>query len=142
MTLPTIHLYRVVEDPALGTFGMVAKEKVPFCCSLELPWRQNKNDISCIPANAYVCERFTHKDLGLAYRVIGVPGRSGVLIHIGNLVKEIRGCILLGNSFDVVTTKAGSGPGVAASRQALFELMAATNNEPKFILSIEDRRKI
>ena len=140
MTLPKIDLLRITADPVWGMFGIVRQGNIPFCCSLELPWNANQETVSCIPTGSYTCERFTHKDLGIAYRVLDVPGRSGVLIHIGNLVKEIKGCILLGNSFDQVKTRGGlEGPGVASSRGAIFELMAATMNSPRFQLNIINR---
>ena len=32
-----------------GTFGVLIKDGVPLCVTLELPWRDNERSISCIP---------------------------------------------------------------------------------------------
>jgi len=37
-----------------------------------------------------------------SFEVLSVPNRSGILFHVGNSVKDSRGCILIGSSFRVV----------------------------------------
>lgn len=65
--------------------------------TLELPWKENKRVISCIPPGLYVITwahspKFSRPML----TVREVPGRSGILIHAGNTVEDFRGCIGLG----------------------------------------------
>lgn len=68
-------------------------------CTLEPPWLDNRRNVSCIPAGEYRCE-FLAKSASGKYKDVfhlqDVPGRSGILIHNGNLVSHTKGCILLG----------------------------------------------
>ena len=36
-----------------STIGDMSIDGVPYCKTLELPWRDNANNISCIPEGAY-----------------------------------------------------------------------------------------
>lgn len=65
--------------------------------TLELPWLDNKRDISCIPAGTYVC-KWTKSGLFKSgtYEVQNVPSRSGIRLHIANYFNQIKGCIALG----------------------------------------------
>jgi hypothetical protein len=85
-----------------ATPGRLSVDGVIECDTLELPWLDNQNQISCIPPGVY----------GLAWepsprlkrntlRVKGVPGRWGILIHPANHVAELKGCIALGKRFAV-----------------------------------------
>lgn len=68
------------------------------CYTLELPWRDNKKNISCIPEGKYKCKLEDHKTKGRVYRLFDVPNRDGILIHVGNYAgKDSRGCILVGD---------------------------------------------
>jgi hypothetical protein len=61
-----------------------------LCRFLELPWKDNKTDISCIPEGRYTCyyDRNINK-----YWVTGVQGRNYIQIHRGNTVNDIKGCL-------------------------------------------------
>jgi len=79
----------------LGTFGVFEYRGV-LLCSAELPWRDNKTNISCIPAGTYPIEKINWEK----YRVKDVPGRTLINIEIGNWPeKESQGCIFLGDGF-------------------------------------------
>lgn len=84
-------------DCILGT--MVAKGKTFY--TLERPWLENVSDISCIPVGAYTCTFKNHDKLGDVYSINDVPGRSGILIHVGNFVNDSHGCILMGLGRDL-----------------------------------------
>ena len=83
-------------ESADGTWGVLCSDGYA-ALSLELPWRDNRPNISCIPFGCYVTvwdysptfERFT-------YRVTDVPERDGIRIHGANRIGELRGCIALG----------------------------------------------
>jgi len=66
------------------------------CMTLELPWRDNMQGISCIPSGEYTCERLQSPKLGVCYDVKKVEGRSYILVHRGNFHHQIAGCILVG----------------------------------------------
>ena len=75
-----------------------------ICYTLELPWRANTRNLSCIPAGEYdVTIRISPK-YGRIYWILKVDGRTYILIHSGNwagdttkgLNTHTNGCILLG----------------------------------------------
>lgn len=89
-----------------GTFGRLSVEGHAFTAYTgELPWRDNRKGASCIPSGIYRCVWAQSPRLKRAtYRVLDVPGRSGVLIHPANLFgdrelglnAQVQGCIALG----------------------------------------------
>jgi len=77
------------------------------CKTFELPWRDNKKSISCIPSGEYKCMLRKSNRFGLTYWVTNVLNRSFILIHSGNYAGDfskgwktnVEGCILLGKEF-------------------------------------------
>jgi len=129
-----------------GTFGVLTltvdgKEHV--FQSLELPWRGNQRNVSCIPPGKYLCAfgPCGLKSIGNAYRLSDVPGRDGILIHRGNwagdksmgLKSDVHGCILLG----MIRGKANDQPAVLQSRTAVGRFEGLLNRQP-FQLQILD----
>jgi len=118
-----VNLIRV-DTSDLGTFGVFSCDGAPICLSVELPWRNNEPNISCIPDGQYLCDPLSHARFGRCFYVKdknGEPtfgGRSEILIHPANLPKEIRGCIAPGTSFGVVN----GALGVLSSGKALAKL--------------------
>lgn len=68
---------------------------------LELPWKHNQRSISCIPEGSFtvVKEGPTETRPYVYFRVLNVPGRSGILWHPGNYTRQIKGCHLPGMAF-------------------------------------------
>lgn len=67
------------------------------CKTLELPWLNNKVNVSCIPTGQYVCKWvWSIKYNAYVFKILDVPGRTNILGHIGNFFSDILGCILLG----------------------------------------------
>ena len=70
------------------------------CASLELPWKDNQRNVSCIPEGKYNVSKKDSPKFGKGtFAINDVPGRSNILIHPGNFTREIQGCILLGERF-------------------------------------------
>lgn len=86
-------LHRKYSDNA--TYGELTCGNV-LVYTIELPWRDNKNSISCIPEGVYKVENRVSPSQGKCYRLIGVPNRSQILIHSANYTRELRGCIAPG----------------------------------------------
>ena len=68
------------------------------CASLELPWKNNDQNISCIPNGIYRCEKITSKLHGEIFAIYGVPFRALIRGHIGNFTHSTEGCVLFGDS--------------------------------------------
>lgn len=68
------------------------------CKSLELPWKENRRSVSCIPEGEYdvIKEGPTTKRPYIYFRVLNVPGRDGILWHPGTYTSHIKGCTLPG----------------------------------------------
>ena len=87
-----------------GTEGILTIPALGFSCfTLELPWRDNRSNVSCIPPGTYpVSWRVTRRRA--TYHIKNVPGRTYILIHSGNyagdvtkgLKSHVEGCIELG----------------------------------------------
>lgn len=85
--------------PSLGKFGTFGKAYFlgSTWYSLEREWKDNRPNVSSIPYGEYKAtftwsDRFKRK----RWRLEGVKGRDGILIHPANIAKELRGCIALG----------------------------------------------
>ena len=103
--------------------------------TLELPDRENRVNRSCIPTGEYRCSHMVRSSSGKyrnVFHVEGVQGRSGILIHNGNLPSHTKGCILLG-------TRLGELMGQRAvlnSRVAMKEFNRDMGQDP-FNLKVE-----
>lgn len=100
-----------------GTNGTLFYEDQFVCFTIELPWRCNERNVSCIPDGTYELKPFyspTHKH---HLRVLEVPHRSGILLHPANdALTELRGCIA------PVSQLTGIGKGLG-SRRALDQIL-------------------
>lgn len=68
------------------------------CKTLELPWRDNNFQVSCIPNGKYkVVPRWSQK-FKSHFHILDVPKRDHILFHAGNYFKDILGCVLVGDS--------------------------------------------
>ena len=118
---------------ATETFGTIIKDGVPICQTLELPWKHNARNISCIPQGVYMCNKWNSESKGAVFRISNVSNRSGILIHIGNIHTEIEGCILVGMYNDII----GGYNAVCHSRKTIKKLYDILDDE--FELEIIER---
>jgi hypothetical protein len=118
--------------------GVLLHNGEPILSTLELPWKDNKPNISCIPQGRYYCTRT--KDRTLAggthipetFEVNDVKDRSGILFHVGNFAKETHGCILLGQGYDY----SPGYPMITHSENAFKRFLNETKNTDSFALLI------
>lgn len=68
------------------------------CFTLELPNLDNKTNISCIPEGTYKVKPIISPSLGKCIEVSNVINRSYIRIHKGNYTRQIKGCLLVGDS--------------------------------------------
>jgi hypothetical protein len=120
-----------VATSAKGTFGVVLDKGKPFCVTCELPWKDNEPNVSSVPAGIYEAVRVQSPRFGDTFEVAGVEGRTHILFHRGNSIKDSRGCILLAESY-------APGETVESSRNAFAEFLHRTKGYDNFILQITE----
>ena len=81
-----------------GTFGTMSVPFLPFLLyTCEDDWKDNAPNVSCIPEGEYTLRRTVYHKHGYeTFEVMGIPGRSRILIHPGNTEEDTAGCILIG----------------------------------------------
>lgn len=96
------------------------------CFTLELPNKNNEENISCIPAGEYGYFRRISPNNGEVLQLQNVPNRTLVQVHAGNYTRQIEGCILVGDS--VKWLDADKIPDVTNSVNTLRRLMSLAGN--------------
>jgi len=100
-----ILITRIRQDDDVQTLGHLTVfdglKKIFECSTLELPRKDNKTDVSCIPDGSYWVDKYLSptKGRGIVFQFSNVPGRSNIQIHKGNYFTEILGCLLPGAGF-------------------------------------------
>lgn len=64
--------------------------------SLELPWKNNERNVSCIPLGIYQIRFGLMSDSLPGYALREVEGRDGIWIHPAARTSQIEGCIATG----------------------------------------------
>lgn len=64
--------------------------------TVECPWQNNTPFFSAIPDGSYNLQAFDSADHPGTWIITPVDGRSGILIHAGNKVADVTGCIAVG----------------------------------------------
>ena len=125
-----------------GTLGELAAGSFT-CFTMEPPWRDNRPNRSCIPAGRYRCVWHRSPRYGEVYLVAGVPGRSHILIHPGNvggdpelgLHTHTQGCVLLGGRHGALDIKGRRQRAVLLSRPTVADFARAMGAQP-FLLEL------
>ena len=114
-----------------------------FC--LELPWKNNKQSLSCIPDDTYIVKiRYSNK-YGYVFHLTNVEGRTWILIHSGNYAGDIEkglkthseGCLLLGQKAGILEGQQA----ILNSRATVKRFMRTMNNQT-FKLNIINLYKV
>lgn len=131
------------ESSDQGTFGLL-RFGPEVVRTVELPWRDNRPQRSCIPKGMYSCSLVKSPKFGRVYGVHNVPGRSNVLIHSANLAGDVdmgwdtqlHGCIAPVTRLGAMRNKSGAMQRCGlVSRPALAKLMTWAGGQP-FTLEI------
>jgi len=90
-----------LEQTEQGTFGVFLIEGLIRAITMELPWRDNQVNISCIPEGVYQLKNRTFwggsGNHGYTFEVQDVPGRTHILLHPANYASQLQGCIACGS---------------------------------------------
>lgn len=99
-----------------GTNGKLLYKGKLICYTIELPWKDNQLQVSCIPEGEYFLQKRYSSRFGQHLEVLDVCNRSLILFHpANNALRELRGCIA------PVSQLLGVGSGLA-SKKALQKL--------------------
>jgi hypothetical protein len=107
---------------------------VPFVLTLERPWADNQQNVSCIPAGRYRCRKLRSPKFGSTYEICDVPGRTHVLFHAGNTIEDTAGCILVGEEF----SGTWDAPMLVSSQRGFGELIKYLDGLPEFDVVIHE----
>ena len=93
------------------------------CFTLELPWKDNQRNISCIPAGTYEYIYRISPSNGEVLQLLSVKDRTFIQIHAGNFTRHTEGCILVGDRIMFIDDD--TIPDVGNSKATLQKLLAA-----------------
>jgi len=132
----TVRLIRVEENFQYGTFGNWIINSRLFCVTLEPADLENRKNVSSIPAQQYICKRYSSEKYPDTFQIMNVPGRSRVLIHPGNTIHHTEGCILLAQYVGKLNIGGVVERGVLNSGKTFRAFMALMNGIDEFHLTI------
>lgn len=92
------------------------------CCTLELPWKDNNQNVSCIPAGIYDAVKYDSPKHGDVILLLDVHNREMIEVHSGNYTRQILGCILVGDGIKFLDSD--DIPDVTNSKNTLGKLLA------------------
>jgi Family of unknown function (DUF5675) len=111
-------------------FSCVTLEHAFILPSAPLNW------MPAMPDGIYRCQRGTHRLKNLipfiTFEVMGVPGHTGILFHVGNFDRDTEGCILLGRN----VIKAPTGWWINQSRLTFNDFMGRQLGLDEFSLTV------
>jgi hypothetical protein len=128
----TIH--RTYHDEGTNGLLTMGPNSEPVCYTIELPWRNNEVNRSCIPEGTYVLKRRYSTKFRWHIEIKDVPGRSYILIHPANhAARELKGCI--------APVLVLTGPGTGEESRLAFDmligkLLTAVKHKESILLSI------
>jgi hypothetical protein len=99
--------------------------------TIEKPWADNQQNVSCIPTGYYKLVRVDSPKFGEnTWEIADVTGRSHILIHVANTSVDVIGCVGLGMGLFPQLQ------GVSSSRTAIenFYLMTCNLKEEEIII--------
>lgn len=128
----TIH--RIYHEEGTNGLLTMGPNSEPVCYTIELPWRNNEVNRSCIPEGTYVLKRRYSTKFRWHLEIKDVPGRSYILIHPANhAARELKGCI--------APVLLLTGPGTGEDSKLAFDmligkLLTAVKHKESILLSI------
>jgi len=91
--------------------------------TMELPWKNNQRNVSCIPENTYTAVKHQSPKFGDSLWLQDVAGRSEILVHPANYYHDLLGCIGVGN--DLKDIDGDKMMDITDSRNAVNELIGS-----------------
>lgn len=128
----------------MGTFGRLELPSGTEIYTVERPWLSNRQRESCIPEGRYamgmrasgVVSRSTGGEYARGWEIMDVPARTYIMLHPGNTMDDLLGCIAPGLSLGFV----GGKWAVTKSRDAFRDVMTELAQEDEWVLHIRPYR--
>jgi hypothetical protein len=116
-----------LSDDSVQTLGILTNVTGKVYQTLELAWRNNQRQRSCIPKGVYKVRKRTSAKYGEHFHLLNVPNRDFILLHHGNYHTDILGCILVGKG--LLDINKDGRLDVTSSKQAMKELLSTLPKE-------------
>lgn len=130
-----IDLVRISFRKDIPQLGCLLFDGQPRLMTLEPPDKNNEPSISCIPEGSYHCVRFKSPKFNIStFKIQDVPGREGIIFHMGNTEVDTKGCVLLGLSI----SELANGVAVGGSKLAFTKFSALLKDINEFTLNIRN----
>lgn len=129
-------LIRLEENYKFGTFGVWIIDSRVFCVTLEPADLLNASNVSNIPAQQYMCERYKSTRYPNTFQIMNVPGRTSVLIHSGNVKEHTEGCVLLAQHYGKLNSGGAIERGILNSGKTFNAFMSLMNGIDSFHLTV------
>ena len=139
MNKPIIKIHRINQDKnqTLGTCTVLDhNNKLVFTSlALERGWRNNENNVSCIPAGVYTCKlEYSNKFNKMLWEIKDVPNRAECKFHAANYWNQLNGCVALG--LRVRNLNADAYDDITNSGDTMTEFHKALENYTEAVLII------
>lgn len=134
----------IIDSKVTGDDGTLSRIITPFgwqAYTLELPWRDNRNNLSYIPEGTYQVRWTRSPRLSrkygrdyYTYEILNVPNRGGIRLHSGNLAGDVElgmithslGCPLIGYQVGIMNKQKA----ILVSKPATRAFEALLNKRP------------
>ena len=125
-------------DCDYATFGILCESIFPFAVTLEDAWKNNQQNISCIPIGEYTCKRYSSEKYPDVWQIMNVIGRDKILLHWGNKDEDTQGCPLIAEKFITLSDgRVGIGESKNFPNEGFNEFMNRTKGLDEIKLVIE-----
>jgi hypothetical protein len=114
-----------IDNATVGSLTIGGSE---IARTLELPFKDNLENVSRVQAGTYDGFIRTDGTKGWRIELKNVPNRTNVQLHVGNYTKDTEGCVLLGLDVSTANTSTGTTCAVVKSKEAFSALQAAMQN--------------
>lgn len=116
----------------------------PEIYGIELPWKGNQHELSCIPAGIYTCQPFfSPKRQEKCWQLLNVRDRQNIEIHVGNFASSgmlngkpfttnTDGCLMYGFGIEE------SVPMITKSIEATGYLRTQIGLDRSFLMDVRD----
>lgn len=109
--------------------------------TMELPWKNNRNRVSCIPEGFYPMQK---RVSGVVQRTSGytqgwevqeVKDRDYIMVHVGNYPSDFEGCIGVGTGSAVYSN---DNRMITSSRKAFRQFMDVMEQYDEWLLVVRE----